>query len=399
MDFSISPRAQKYVARIDAFLDAHVIPLEADRANFDAGENIREDLLQQLHAKALAEGLWNFQLPESLGGKGLKFTELVPIYEAAGRSIFGPVCFNIAAPDDGNIHLLSRVATPAQQERWLMPIVHGEVRSSIVMTEPAPGSGSDPAGMMRTTAEKKGDKWIIRGEKWFITGGEAAEHFILLARTSDDPRHGLTAFLFDRGQPGWHIKRRIPIMGPEEHGGHCELVFDGLEIPDSDRLMGVGEGMKAVQIRLGIARLTHCMRWLGLSKRALEIADRHVREREAFGMKLAAHEGVQWMLGEAALQVQMGRLLTYHAAYQLDLGHRARKEVSMAKIAVADCLHKAVDTAIQLLGAKGYSQDTILEWMYRYARQARLVDGASEVHKMVLAQHLSAEGRDFWKWG
>jgi acyl-CoA dehydrogenase len=399
MDFSLSPRAADYVRRIDAFLDEYVIPLESDRTSFDAGENIREELLQQLHAKALAAGLWNFQLPEHLGGKGLKFTELVPIYEAAGRSIFGPTCFNIAAPDDGNIHLLARVATPEQQQRWLMPIVHGEVRSSIVMTEPAPGSGSDPAGMMRTTAEKRGNKWVIHGHKWFITGGEAAEHFILLARTSPDPRRGLTAFLFDRSQPGWRIERRIPIMGPEEHGGHCELVFDGLEIDDADRLMGVGEGLKAVQIRLGIARLTHCMRWLGLSKRCLDIAVKHVGAREAFGTKLMEHEGVQWMLGEAAMQVQMGRLLTFNAAYQLDLGHRARKEVSMAKVAVADCLHKAADTAIQLLGAKGYSKDTILEWIYRYARQARLVDGASEVHKMVLAQHLASEGADFWKWG
>jgi acyl-CoA dehydrogenase len=213
MDFSISKRAEDYIRRIDDFLDEHVIPLESDRASFDAGENIREELLQQLHAKALAAGLWNFQLSEKLGGKGLKFTELVPIYEAAGRSIFGPVCFNIAAPDDGNIHLLSRVATPAQQERWLMPIVHGEVRSAIVMTEPAPGSGSDPAGMMRTTAEKVGDKWIIRGHKWFITGGEAAEHFILLARTSDDPRRGLTAFLFDKSAPGWRIEAAHPDHG------------------------------------------------------------------------------------------------------------------------------------------------------------------------------------------
>ncbi|MBL8709579.1 MAG: acyl-CoA dehydrogenase family protein [Rhodospirillaceae bacterium] len=398
MDFQPSKRAQDFVARIDAFLTAHVIPLESDRANFDEGENIRDELLQALRAKALAEGLWNFQLPESLGGYGLKFTELAAIYEAAGRSIFGPVCFNIAAPDDGNIHLLSRVATPAQQERWLMPIVHGEVHSSIVMTEPAPGSGSDPGGMMQTRAVRRGDVWVVHGHKWFITGGEAAEHFILLARTSDDPRHGLTAFLFDKSQPGWRIERRIPIMGPEEHGGHCELIFDGLEIPDANRLMGVGEGMKAVQIRLGIARLTHCMRWLGLAKRSLEIAGTHVKDRAAFGQKLIDHEGVQWMLGEAALQVQMGRMLTFHAAHKLDQGSRARKEVSMAKIAVADCLHKAVDTAIQLLGAKGYSRDTILEWIYRYARQARLVDGASEVHKMVLAQHLAAEGRDFWKW-
>ena len=152
MEFSISPRAQEYVRKIDDFLDEHVIPLENDRANFGAGENIREELLQQLHAKALAAGLWNFQLPEKLGGKGLKFTELVPIYEAAGRSIFGPVCFNIAAPDDGNIHLLSRVATPAQQERWLMPIVHGVVRSSIVMTEPAPERRSAEAHTLTVSA-------------------------------------------------------------------------------------------------------------------------------------------------------------------------------------------------------------------------------------------------------
>jgi len=398
MDFSLSPRARDLVRRIDAFLDAHVVPLESDRSAFTEGENIREDLLQSLRAKAIREGLWGFQVPVALGGMSLSFVEMAAVYEAAGRSIFGPVSFNIAAPDDGNIHLLVRTATPEQQERWLMPIVRGEVRSAIVMTEPDPGAGSDPAGMMLTRAERRGDTWIVNGRKWFITGADIADHFILLARTSDDSRRGLTAFLFDRQQPGWRIERRIPIMGPEEHGGHCELVFEGLEIPDGNRLLGIGEGMKAVQIRLGIARLTHCMRWLGMAKRALDIAEGHVKHRAAFDQKLIDHEGVQWMLGEAALNVQMGRLLTMQAAWRLDQGSRARKEVSMAKIVVADALHKAIDTAIQLLGAKGYSKDTLLEWMYRYARQARLVDGASEVHKMILAQHLAKEGREFWSW-
>jgi acyl-CoA dehydrogenase len=205
--------------------------------------------------------------------------------------------------------------------------------------------------------------------------------------------------MFHRDQPGWRIERRIPIMGPEEHGGHCELIFDGLEIPDSERLMGVGEGMKVVQIRLGVARLTHCMRWLGMAKRALEIAGGYVAVRESFGQKLIDHEGVQWMLGEAAMAIETGRLLTMHAAWRIDQGHRAQKEVAMAKVAVADILHKAVDTAIQLCGARGYSKDTLLEWMYRYARQARLVDGASEVHKMLLARHLMTEGKGFWSWG
>ena len=263
--------------------------------------------------------------------------------------------------------------------------------------EPMPGAGSDPSAML-TTAEKKGDKWVIHGHKTFITGAQGAKHFILVAKTSDDPRKGLTAFLFDADQPGWKIKRRIPIMGPEEHGGHCELIFEGLEIPDENRLLEIGDGLKVTQIRLGTARLTHCMRWLGLAKRALEIASTYVEERKSFGATLAEHEGVQWMVGEAAKDIQIGRLLVMHAAWKLEQGDFARKEVSMAKIQVADTLHSAVDTAIQLCGARGYSKDTLLEWMYRYARQARLVDGASEVHKMVLSRTLLNEGTKFWAW-
>ena len=225
-----------------------------------------------------------------------------------------------------------------------------------------------------------------------------AQHFILVCRTSDDRRRGLTAFLFDRDQAGWEITRRIPIMGPEEHGGHCELRFDGLEIPDENRLMEVGDGLKLTQIRLGPARLTHCMRWLGLAKRALGIAADYVGEREGFGIKLADRESVQTKLGEAAHDIQVGRLLVMQAACKLDAGDFARKEVSMAKIHVADTLHKAVDSAIQLCGARGYSRDTVLEWIYRYARQARLVDGASEVHKMVLARFYREQADDFWSW-
>jgi acyl-CoA dehydrogenase len=201
-----------------------------------------------------------------------------------------------------------------------------------------------------------------------------------------------------RDTPGLEIARRIPIMGPEEHGGHCEVKFTNLRVPDADRLMNVGDGLKVTQIRLGTARLTHCMRWLGMARRALEIARPWVVERQSFGMTLAEHEGVQWLLGEAAMAIEVGRLLTMRAAVKLDGGDFARTEISMAKIQVADTLHKAVDTAIQLLGAKGYSKDTPLEWMYRYARQARLVDGASEVHKMVLAHAFLDRGTDFWGW-
>jgi len=397
MDFTLPPHVEDYRMRYRAFIAEHLLPLESDSQSFDEHENIRLDLLDALRAKAKAAGLWAPQLPEDIGGRGLSMTAIAACYEEMNYSIFGPVVFNCAAPDDGNMRSLNQVATPVQKKRWLQPIVDGKVRSSIVMTEPAPGSGSDPT-MMLTTASRHGDKWIIRGRKWFITGAGIAQHFILLAKTSDDARKGLTAFLFDRDQPGWRIVRRIPIMGPEEHGGHCELEFDGLEIADENRLMNIGDGLKYTQIRLGPARLTHCMRWLGLARRSMAIAADYVEQRYAHGVKLADRESVQWQLGDAAMQVEIGRMLVLRAADKLDRGDFARKEVSMAKVVVADVLHQTVDAAIQLNGARGYSKDTVLEWIYRYARQSRLVDGASEVHKMVLAKSFMKERGEFWSW-
>ena len=397
MDFTLSPEIADYRHRIHAFVAEHILPLEGDAKNFDTHEMINLETLARLRAKAKEADLWAMQMPKQRGGQGIGLVGMAACYEEMARSPFGPVVFNCAAPDDGTMICLNKVLKEEQKDRWLQPIVDGTVRSAFAMTEPMPGAGSDPSAM-RTTAERKGAKWLIHGHKTFITGAEGARHFILIAKTSDDRRKGLTAFLFDADQPGWHIKRRIPIMGPEEHGGHCELVFNGLEIADENRLLGVGDGLKVTQIRLGTARLTHCMRWLGLAKRALEIASGYVAERKSFGITLAEHEGVQWMIGEAAKDIQIGRLLVMHAAWKLDQGDYARKEVSIAKIHVADTLHTAVDTAIQLCGAKGYSKDTLLEWMYRYARQARLVDGASEVHKMVLSRYLLNEGTDFWSW-
>ncbi|HZP75108.1 MAG TPA: acyl-CoA dehydrogenase family protein [Pseudolabrys sp.] len=398
MDFNLSPEIDELRLRVRAFVDEHVLPLESDPANFAEHENIPEARLAPVRAKAKKAGLWAPQSPKEFGGMALPIVAWAAVYEEAARSIFGPLAINCMAPDDGNMNLLARAGTPAQKERWLRPIVDGKVRSSFAMTEPAPGGGSDPS-MIKTFAEKKGDRYIIRGRKWFITGADGAAHFILVARTSDDKRRGLTAFLYHKDQPGWRILRRIPIMGPEEHGGHCEIEFDGLEVAEENVLLREGDGLRITQLRLGPARLTHCMRWLGFSKRCLEIAQEYVGRREGFGIKLADRESVQIKLGEVAHQIQIGRLLTMHAAWMLDQGSRARKEVSMAKIHVADTLHNAADVGIQLNGARGYSKDTILEWLYRYARAARLVDGASEVHKMVLARFMREEGSDFWAWG
>jgi acyl-CoA dehydrogenase len=397
MDFHISPQIEDYRSRIATFVEREILPLEADSSSYDEHENIAHGALQTARAKAKAEGLWCLQLKPETGGAGLGRVGMAVCYEAMNRSIFGPVVFNSAAPDDGNMMVLEATGTPEQKERWLQPIVRGDVRSAFAMTEPHPGGGSDPS-MIQTRAEKRGDIYVVHGRKWFITGAGEASHFILIARTSDDPRHGLTAFLFHKDQPGWRILRRIPIMGPEEHGGHCEIEFDGLEIPKENVLLGEGQGLKVTQIRLGPARLTHCMRWLGLSKRCVEIAQAYAAERTGFGQRLADRESIQLMLGDLALRIEIGRLLVMKAAWALDQGSFARKEVSMAKIHVANLLHQAADTGIQINGARGYSKDTVLEWIYRYARQARLVDGADEVHRMVLNRFLTSEGSDFWSW-
>ena len=271
MDFTISPRVEDFRARIARFVANDILPVEARPEAWDAHGNIAHDWMAPLREKARDEGLWCLQLKSETGGQGLGRVGMAVCYEEMNRSIFGPVIFNSAAPDDGNMMVLEQAGTPEQKERWLDPIVRGDVRSSFVMTEPHPGGGSDP-GMMATTATKKGDKYVIRGHKWFITGAADADHFILLARTSDDPRRGLTAFLHHRDDPGWRIDRRIPIMGPEEHGGHCELIYEDMELPADRIIMGEGMGLKITQMRLGTARLTHCMRWLGLAKRCTEIA-------------------------------------------------------------------------------------------------------------------------------
>ncbi len=397
MDFRIPGGVEALRARAAAFVDEELIPLEADRANYDPHENIAPEPLARMRARAKELGLWAPQAPRERGGLGLPMTARAVLYEEANRAIFGPVCLNCAAPDDGNISVLAKVGTEAQQDRWMQPVIDGAVRSAFAMTEPHPGGGSDPS-MIRTTAERRGDAYVVRGRKWYITGAAEAAHFILVARTSDDARAGLTAFLFHADQPGWRIVRRIGIMGPEEHGGHCELEFDGLEIPAENVLIGEGRGLKLTQTRLGPARLTHCMRWLGLARRCVDIARAYAAEREGFGVRLIDRESIQMMLGGLAMDIETGRLLTMKAAWEIDRGGFARKEVSMAKIHVANLLHRAADTAIQINGARGYSTDTPLEWIYRYARQARLVDGADEVHRMVLNRELGAAGDAFFGW-
>ncbi len=398
MDFSISPELAAVEKQIKEFVRDELIPLEADQKNYDGHGNINAEQLMIMRQKVKNAGLWAPQIPVEQGGLGFGPIGMSVLYEAMNYSIFGPVCFNCAAPDDGNMYVLNQVATPAQKEKWLLPIINGDVRSSFAMTEPAPGGGSDPS-MIKTTAQKQGDNWVVNGRKWYITGAEEAAHFILMAKTSDDPRSGLTAFLYHRDEPGWQIERRIGIMGPEEHGGHCELSFDGLELDDDRILMGVGKGLKVTQIRLGLARLTHCMRWLGLAKRAVAIAADYAAQRKGFGIKLADRESIQMKLGQAAMDIEIGRVMVMRAAWRIQHGSKSRQDISIAKIHVSQTLNRVVSDAIQICGARGYSTDTVLEWIYRYGRQALLVDGATEVHQMVINRFLMNNDDDFWGWG
>ncbi|MBI1385823.1 MAG: acyl-CoA dehydrogenase [Rhizobiales bacterium] len=400
MDFTLSPEIEDVRQRTRAFVAEHILPLEADPDSYDEFENLTRARLEAVREKVRAAGLWCPQVPKAYGGMGLPMVGQAVMYEEANYSIFGPACFNCAAPDDGNMRVLYDIGTEAQKEKWLRPMVAEGKRGAIAMTEPHPGGGSDPT-MMLSHAEPKGNgTWIINGHKWFITGAGWADFFIAIVRTSNEPRRELSAFIVPRDAPGVEIVRKVPIMGPEEHGGHCEMRFTGVEVPHENLLMGVGDGMRVAQARLVPARLTHCMRWMGLCARSMAIAQEYIEKRHAFGSALADKESVQMMMGDVAKDIQIGRLLVMHAAWMIDThgGKAAMKHVSMAKVFCASLLHKAVDTAIQLNGARGYSKDTILEWIYRYQRQARILDGADEVHKMIFAKAYRKQGRDFWKW-
>lgn len=383
MDFT--PHSQDIVNRVLQFLDEVVIPVEKELR--ESGEELTMETLQSMRAKAKASGLWAPTMPKDLGGMGLNIEEFAPVLEAAGRSLIGPLAIHCAAPDEGNMHLLNTFATEEQRERYLRPLVAGEIFSTFSMTEPPPGAGSDPR-MIRTQARREGDEWVIDGHKWWSTNGEVASFFIIMAQTDPDvhPYKGCTLFIAPAGTPGINIVRDVPMLGGKDFGGHVEIRYEGLRVPHSAILGEEGQGFALTQHRLGPARLTHCMRWTGIAQRALEIATHYATEREAFGDKLAGHQSVQWMLADSAMELHMGRLLIQQAAWLLNNGDQARVETSMAKVQVAETVNRVIDRALQICGGMGVSRDLPLAEWYEKARAFRIYDGASEVHRMVMAR-------------
>jgi len=382
IDFELPPDLLDLQARIRAFIAGEIIPLERDPRCTPHGPT--EDLKQALNDKARAAGLLSPHVAREYGGLALSHVGRAVAFEEAGYSPLGPVALNVAAPDEGNMHLLEAVATPAQQERWLRPLATATIRSCFCMTEPAPGSGSDPS-MLATTATRDGDHFLINGAKWFITGADGAAVAIVMANAEDA---GATMFLSDMNAPGIVVERSMVSLDTCFPGGHGVVRFEDLRVPATDVLGEVGKGFKYAQVRLSPARLTHCMRWLGAARRAHDVAAEYARKRTAFGKPIGEHEGVGFMLADNEIDLHVARLAIRHCAWVLDGGDLALHESSRTKVIVSEATWRVVDRCVQVLGGQGVTDETIVARIFADLRAFRIYDGPSEVHRYSIAKHI-----------
>ncbi|MET7515949.1 acyl-CoA dehydrogenase family protein [Streptomyces sp. NPDC005480] len=386
ISFEIDERVAGIARRTTDFVRDVVIPEEQACGGSDVHAG-PEPLRRRLQEAARAAGVFAPHVGEEFGGLGLDLRGQAVVFEAAGQSLLGPLALNCAAPDEGNMHLLEVVATEEQKERYLRPLASGEVRSCFAMTEPAPGAGSDPRALA-TTATRTDVGWRIDGRKWFISGADGAAFAICMARTSGAPGDagGATMFLVDADTPGLKIVRNIDTLDHGLFGGHSEVVFDGVEVPDSAVLGAVDEGFRYAQVRLGPARMTHCMRWLGVARRAQDIALERAAERSAFGGRLAELGMVQQMLADSEIDIETSRALLWRACWELDQGRTAAQHTSIAKTYVSEAVNRVVDRAVQVCGALGISGDAPLSRLYREVRPFRIYDGPSETHRWAIAK-------------
>lgn len=387
IDFQPTPEQQALVEQVREFIATRVIPMEGDARRTVHGptEALRADLV----AMAREAGLLSLPVSPEYGGQGIDHRTAALVFEEAGYSMLGPVALNIAAPDEGNMHLLDRIATPAQKERFLRPLAAGGGRSCFCMTEPAPGAGSDPAALA-TVAREDADGFVIDGHKWMITGFDGAAFAIIMARTLTAAGEDLGAsmFLTPLDVPGVRHVRVLDTLDASFTGGHAELRFEGLRVPRDAVLGEPGQGLRYAQVRLAPARLTHCMRWLGAARRAHDIAVDYTRRREAFGRRLIDHEGVGFQLADNEIELHQARLTIWHTAWLLDCGERASRESSMAKVYCAEAIYRIVDRAMQVMGGLGLSDDTEVARIFRDVRAFRIYDGPSEVHRWAIARRL-----------
>jgi acyl-CoA dehydrogenase len=392
-EFSTEPEFQAKLDWMRAFVREEIWPLETL-----VGELSQDDLdriYAPLQAEVRARGLWAAHLPPELGGQGFGQVKLGLMHEILGTSPFAPNAFGNQAPDSGNSEILALAGTPEQKERWLHPLLAGDLRSAFSMTEPG-SAGSDPT-LLRTRAVREGDEYVIDGHKWFTSNGSIADFLIVMAVTDPDarPHQRASMFIVPADTPGVRILRDVATMEhPAEEfgklGGHAEIRYEGVRVPVESRLGGEGEGFLIAQHRLGPGRIHHCMRWLGVSARAFDMLCERAVSRVAHGGPLADKQTVQNWVADSAAQMQAARLMTLHAAWKMDTqgAGAARTEISMIKVFGAGVLHDVVDRALQVHGSLGYSTDLPLEQMYRFARGARFYDGPDEVHRTTVARRI-----------
>ena len=377
-------RTAEIAARVEAFVRDVVVPYEKDPRRDDHGPT--DELVAELREKARAAGVLT---PHILAdGSHLTQRETATVLKASGLSPLGPVAVNTMAPDEGNMYLLGKVASPEMKERFLKPMVEGRARSAFFMTEPAAegGAGSDPS-MMQTTAVQDGNHWVINGRKAFITGAQGAKVGIVMAKSTA----GACLFLVDLPDPAIRVDRVLHTIDSSMPGGHAILTIDNLRIPADQMLGQAGEGFHYAQIRLSPARLSHCMRWYGATKRANEIATAYAVTRHAFGKPLIDHEGVGFMLADNLIDLKQAELMIDWCAGVLDTGVLGTAESSMAKVAVSEALFRTADRCVQVMGGTGVSGDTIVEQVFREIRAFRIYDGPTEVHKWSLAKKIKRD--------
>jgi alkylation response protein AidB-like acyl-CoA dehydrogenase len=406
MDFEIPARVKPLVPQLRAFVQDEVLPLEPAFLNGEFADLLPQ--LAQVRARAREAGLWSPHLPQSYGGLGLTLHEFAFVSEELGRSPLGHYALNCQAPDIANMELLLRYGTEEQKRVYLEPLARGEIRSCFAMTEPE-YPGSNPT-LMGASAQQDGDDYVINAHKWFTTGAEGAAFTILMAITNPDRRHPYSAvgaaptaavqrhqraslILVPLNTPGYRRIRNISIMGEtgSDHASHAEVAFEDVRVAQSNRLGPEGEGFRLAQERLGPGRIHHCMRWIGICERAIDLACRRAATRQLSSSAFVAdQQAVQHWLAESRAAVDAARLLVLHAAWKIDQvgAAAARVEISTIKFHVAAVLQSVLDRAIQVHGALGMTDDTPLAHWYRHERAARIYDGPDEVHKWVVARQM-----------
>ena len=386
IDFTIPPELRELLDRIRAYVQEDVLPAESEIEDPD-------DVLKSWHVvdrlrdKARERGIYTPHLPEEWGGLGIGVLGMALISQECGVSGLASLGLNAMAPDEGNMHTLLIAGNEEQLETYLRPLAEGRTRSCFAMTEPDVAS-SDPTNL-ETTAVRDGDEWVLNGRKWCITGAEGAAFAIVVAKTGSDEAAGhrnYSLILVPTDTPGWGIVRHPEWMGSHSPGGHPEIELNDVRVPLGNLLGGEGEGFVIAQKRLAGGRLAHAMRWIGVAQRALDLSSQRLLQRKAFGKELARHQGLQFMIADSAMDLYASRLMVLHTAWKVEHGLPHRQEVAMTKTFVSEAFGRIADRAVQMHGAAGIAMDLPIARIYQDARAARIYDGASEVHRMVIAR-------------